>query len=188
MTLNEGKVIVNKFILKGEKIMKRMMKWIGKMKKSKNEGFSLVELIIVISIMAILMGVVGTQVLPYLNKSKESNDNALLGKYHTAAVSAFAFNADKVSAQDYTITLKSGSETISPACDGLLDEWYGLLGVASGGAFAYFTSNSSSPNGKAVQEIQIKYLGATNGKITLQAYKSSPGVAGNEVLKTIESK
>ena len=39
-------------------------------KKKDNKGFSLVELIIVIAIMAILVGVVGTQVVPYLNKSK----------------------------------------------------------------------------------------------------------------------
>ncbi|MBQ6094530.1 MAG: prepilin-type N-terminal cleavage/methylation domain-containing protein, partial [Lachnospiraceae bacterium] len=36
------------------------------MKKLNNKGFSLVELIIVIAIMAILVGVVGTQVIPYL--------------------------------------------------------------------------------------------------------------------------
>ena len=35
-----------------------------------NEGFSLVELIIVIAIMAVLVGTVGTQVIPYLNNPK----------------------------------------------------------------------------------------------------------------------
>ena len=38
-------------------------------KKKDNKGFSLVELIIVIAIMAILVGVVGTQVVPYLHNS-----------------------------------------------------------------------------------------------------------------------
>ena len=40
------------------------------MKKLNNKGFSLVELIIVIAIMAILVGVVGTQVIPYLERSR----------------------------------------------------------------------------------------------------------------------
>ncbi len=164
--------------------MKRMMRWIGKMKKSKNEGFSLVELIIVISIMAILMGVVGTQVLPYLNKSKESNDNTLLGKFHTAAVSAFAFNADEVENQDYTITISDGSETVSPTCDGLIEEWLGLVGVTSGGAWDYFNEEASSPNGKDVQTIKIIYDGDSFGKITCEAFLSD----GTKVLETIESK
>lgn len=41
------------------------------MKKINNKGFSLVELIIVIAIMAILVGIVGTQVLPYIDKAKK---------------------------------------------------------------------------------------------------------------------
>ena len=57
-------------------------------KKKDNKGFSLVELIIVIAIMAILVGVVGTQVVPYLNKSKVAKDQQLLSAYATAAVSA----------------------------------------------------------------------------------------------------
>ena len=37
-------------------------------KKLDNKGFSLIELIIVIAIMAILIGIVGTQVVPYIEK------------------------------------------------------------------------------------------------------------------------
>lgn len=42
------------------------------------EGFSLVELIIVIAIMAILIGVIALAVIPNINKSRESKDLATL--------------------------------------------------------------------------------------------------------------
>ncbi|MDQ9827142.1 type II secretion system protein, partial [Acinetobacter sp. 163] len=66
------------------------------MKKAKrdNKGFSLVELIIVIAIMAILVGIVGTQVVPYLSKSKVAKDQQVLNSVNTAAVTAYSENAD----------------------------------------------------------------------------------------------
>lgn len=65
-------------------------------KKKDNKGFSLVELIIVIAIMAILVGVVGTQVVPYLNKSKVAKDQQLLSAFATAAVSAYSMKAGDI--------------------------------------------------------------------------------------------
>ncbi len=44
------------------------------MKKTNNKGFSLVELIIVIAIMAVLIGVLAPQFIKYVEKSKQSKD------------------------------------------------------------------------------------------------------------------
>ena len=44
------------------------------MKKMNNKGFSLVELIIVIAIMAVLVGILAPQYLKYVNNSKVSTD------------------------------------------------------------------------------------------------------------------
>ena len=49
-------------------------------KKLNNKGFSLVELIIVIAIMAVLIGVLAPQYLKYVEKSRESAD---LDNYQT---------------------------------------------------------------------------------------------------------
>lgn len=57
------------------------------------EGFSLIELIIVIAIMAILIGVVALVVLPYLESSRESTDRAALNEVATAFKSAASVNS-----------------------------------------------------------------------------------------------
>ena len=56
----------------------------------KNKGFSLVELIIVIAIMAILIGVMAPQLIKYIEKSKVSSDTQLCGTVQTAITTALS--------------------------------------------------------------------------------------------------
>lgn len=56
--------------------------------KKNNKGFSLVELIIVIAIMAILVGVMTPQLIKYLAKAKVAADKAFLDTVYTALVTA----------------------------------------------------------------------------------------------------
>lgn len=49
------------------------------MKKTNNSGFSLVELIIVVAIMAVLVGVMAPQFAKYLDKTKYTKDCAAIG-------------------------------------------------------------------------------------------------------------
>lgn len=58
------------------------------MKKMNNKGFSLVELIIVIAIMAILVGVLAPQYLKYVEKSRRSSDMDQLDSVYTACSTA----------------------------------------------------------------------------------------------------
>lgn len=87
-----------------------MKKRIQKYLSGSNEGFSLVELIIVIAIMAILVGVVALAVIPNLERSRESKDLSTLDSCASALAVAVA-NCGK-NASDGSITIKTnGSGT-----------------------------------------------------------------------------
>lgn len=72
-----------------------------------NKGFSLVELIIVIAIMAILVGVMAPQLIKYIEKSNVSSDTQLCDSVRTAITTAMMDPA-VINASDYTAP--SGSQ------------------------------------------------------------------------------
>ena len=83
-----------------------MKRRITKNEKKDNKGFSLVELIIVIAIMAILVGIVGTQVIPYIDKSRNAKDVQKLSGLCTDAMTAYSSNAATLDATSvYTIEI-----------------------------------------------------------------------------------
>ena len=55
-----------------------------------NKGFSLVELIIVIAIMAVLVGVIAPQLIKYIEKSRTSADVQFCDTVHTALLIAMS--------------------------------------------------------------------------------------------------
>lgn len=72
--------------------------------KKNNKGFSLVELIIVIAIMAVLIGVLAPQYLKYVNNSKVSTDATNAQEMATAINVAVADNAITGVPDDTTAT------------------------------------------------------------------------------------
>lgn len=60
------------------------------MKKTNNKGFSLVELIIVIAIMAILAGAIAPALIRYIDKSRKSNDVSACKAIKTAIETAMS--------------------------------------------------------------------------------------------------
>lgn len=83
-----------------------------KRNKLNNKGFSLVELIIVIAIMAILVGAVTPQVIKYVEKSREAKDLQVLQTVFTAAQTVVLTDEDAVS-KDIKINM-SESYTTEP--------------------------------------------------------------------------
>ena len=82
-----------------------MLKWLNNKKKD-NKGFSLVELIIVVAIMAILVGLLAPQYIKYVEKSRKSADASNLSEM----VNALDSDADDLPYDEYTITIdKDGS-------------------------------------------------------------------------------
>ncbi|MEE1077559.1 MAG: type II secretion system protein [Agathobacter sp.] len=147
-----------------------MMKLLEKLKnrKSNNKGFSLVELIIVIAIMAILIGIVGTQVVPYLNKSKVSKDRELMNSFSTAAMTAYSSNADKVSASGTLTVLVYGTNSDATAAT-LATEIQKLTYDNKTTIAGKFTSNQCK---EKVNDIKVTY-NFTSKTITVEVLDSA---------------
>jgi type IV pilus assembly protein PilA len=82
------------------------------MKKMNNKGFSLVELIIVIAIMAILIAVLAPQYLRYVEKSRLQADNSTLGEVANAikvAASNDTINTEIATAGTVTVGIPTGT-------------------------------------------------------------------------------
>jgi type IV pilus assembly protein PilA len=77
----------------------------------KNKGFSLVELIIVIAIMAILAAAIAPALIRYIDKSRKADDVTAAGTIATAANAALANEA----AYDSVATAMNGSTLIASA-------------------------------------------------------------------------
>ncbi len=72
----------------------------------KNKGFSLVELIVVIAIMAVLVAVLAPQFTKYIDQSRKSNDAATVAGIVAAAEVGIADTTNYTVGQDtYEITL-----------------------------------------------------------------------------------
>lgn len=91
-------------------------------KKMNNKGFSLVELIIVIAIMAVLIGVLAPQYLKYVEKSRKSAD---LDNYQQIMTAVQVYYSDVSNslpaANSYNLTVDAdgkvtADEAISKAC------------------------------------------------------------------------
>ena len=148
-------------------------------KKADNKGFSLVELIIVIAIMAILVGIVGTQVIPYINKSKEAKDFQIINSYSTAATTAYSSNAEKITA-DTTVVVYPATDNTGNAKI-IEDEIIALTGYASASAL---TDKMGSTKGKTIKVVKVT-IDITNKKITTQAYSDDACTAGKEVFDAV---
>lgn len=84
------------------------MKKLKEMKKN-NKGFSLVELIIVIAIMAVLMAVLAPQFLRYVERSRYQKDMSAVGELE---------NAMKVAASNETVVASITTWPVAAEIDG----------------------------------------------------------------------
>ena len=94
-----------------------------KQKNLTNKGFSLVELIIVIAIMAVLVGVLAPQYIKYVEKSRVSADAQQVEEF-TGAMTVLASDVDVTldSTKTYTVTSDtSGKISISNVLKTIFD-------------------------------------------------------------------
>ncbi len=76
--------------------------------KKNNSGFSLVELIIVIAIMAVLIGVLAPQFVKNVEKSRESTDLQNIAEVKTA-IETYAADKQLAGGKAITVTISGGA-------------------------------------------------------------------------------
>lgn len=101
------------------------------MKKTSNKGFSLVELIIVIAIMAILAAALAPSLIKYINKSRLSTDISTGNSIASAASAAMAVEKANDAAVAYAGTTQKVTDLINVSGDDFQKEFSEVLGVSS---------------------------------------------------------
>lgn len=145
-------------------------------KEMNNKGFSLVELIVVIAIMAVLVGILAPQFLKYVEKSRLQKDNTAISEIANAAKTACAeedvLDAMGSTAETLTLTSLTGSgqvykiSNVTPAA--LQKEMQNTLGAEVKISSKTYTNASSKP--------EIVITPATTGvSVSCNNYMTKPG-------------
>lgn len=144
--------------------MKKVIKnYLAKLQENDKKGFSLVELIIVMAIMAILVGIVASQVLPYMEKSRQSKDQQVLSSICTDVVSAIAQSDEAVGTFSTTVDDLTASNTDSSIAS------VGKQFVELHGTTTTTGLKLKSSAAKAGNSVKVDYQ-VTGGKGTVTVY------------------
>ncbi len=146
------------------------------MKKMNNKGFSLVELIIVIAIMAILIAVLAPQYLRYVEKSRLQSDNSAVGEVANACKVAAANDAvNSAIGTGTTVALPAYGTTNSVTCavTELESEINSVCGEMT------FKSNTYKNSGVPV--ISVSVAGDGTVVVTATGYVTEVGQAANSI-------
>jgi len=143
------------------------------MKKMNNKGFSLVELIIVIAIMAILAGAIAPALIRYIDKSRRSNDVSSCDTIETSINTALGTEsiAEFCTAGDTLITLTPAGQFAS-ATGYSANASSKAITIEGGGAAVTGWTASSGKSATEVKDILVNEIGSSlNGKVPKLKYK-----------------
>lgn len=151
-----------------------------KQKSIGNKGFSLVELIIVIAIMAILVGVMAPQLLKYVERTRVSSDTQLADTVKTAVTTAILdpINMDDAAYQSAITTLSSGV-TVNNIPAPFMDDVAETLGISGSTISATWASENLKSNNAT--NITVSLIGSNKVRVTVNG-SHVDGASGTEIV------
>lgn len=138
-----------------------------KQKTTTNKGFSLVELIVVIAIMAVLVAVLAPAMLRYVENSRKSNDaQAVAGVVSTTQA---AIIDDALGAGAYTITITGNScaVTANPENAAAVTAIQNALSDAYGANWATEINLDSNTWGSGSNNVSVTFTINNSGATTI---------------------
>ena len=149
----------------------------------KNKGFSLVELIIVIAIMAILAAAIAPALIRYIDKSRRSDDVAAAETVNTATQAAFSNEDAYDEVQEAFPTTSGGVTWLAAASQGADFDMITTAGISNSGATFLAEVNSSTNGGPS---LKYKKNGASKWYIGAN-FAGKPvvgiGISGSKTLE-----
>ena len=147
------------------------------MKKTNNKGFSLVELIVVIAIMAVLVGVAAPTFTKYVERSRKSTDvqnaAAVITAIQTYAVDTMVADGDKLTT-GAQVTLKYNA---APACTNNADKALAAAGISDVQLKSEKWAVTSAGTAK---QITLTFTIADDGSVTVG---SDCDTSKNDIIK-----
>lgn len=152
-------------------------------KSLNNKGFSLVELIIVIAIMAILIGVMAPQLLKYIEKTRVSSDTQLADTVRTAFVTAM-MDPTVIEDASYATDIASFSSAVSLTNVGTNEFGNAVaetLGLTGGGdvTASWITSQLKS---KDASDITVQIIGSNKVQVTITGSHADGKPSGDPIV------
>jgi type IV pilus assembly protein PilA len=157
--------------------------------KKTNKGFSLVELIIVIAIMAILAGAIAPALIKYIDKSRKSNDVSSAKTIKTAIETALGTEA----VYEWMVNTSGSYVVITPgkACSSLTS--YSAIGSAINVTSLDPTSSSNvkdSSNNAVTNAQCASLIGSNIGESTpkIKYKKATNSITPNQFVAVVNAK